>query len=180
MGADDENDDEGRTEDGRAWQEETRDVRRLKKDPGPELPPKKPVRRRVPAGSAAVSEETVLPPPRVKPGSNSIDKRTAEKLKRGEMPLEGRLDLHGKTQDEALRALSRFIRAAYGAGKRCVLVITGKGGKGGEGGPGILQSRVPEWLADASLAPMVLRSQKAQQKDGGAGALYVLLRRKRN
>jgi DNA-nicking Smr family endonuclease len=118
-------------------------------------------------------------PPRRRPGGGEVDKRTAERLKRGEMEIEGRLDLHGRTQAQAHEALRRFIASSYAAGKRCVLVITGKG-RGGDGGPGVLQTRVPEWLKDGDLAPAVLRVQKAQPQHGGGGALYVLLRRKRD
>jgi DNA-nicking Smr family endonuclease len=105
-----------------------------------------------------------------------LDRRSAEKLRRGELRLEARLDLHGMTQDEAHRALAGFLVRAQEAGKRCVLVITGKGG--GERG-GVLRAAVPRWLGEAPHRGRVLATAPAQPRDGGAGALYVLLRRRR-
>jgi len=92
------------------------------------------------------------------------------------MPIEARLDLHGMTQDEAHRALDRFIPAMREDGRRAVLIITGKGTR--EGG-GVLRQAVPRWLDEARLRPHVLAIEEARPQHGGAGALYVLLRRKR-
>jgi DNA-nicking Smr family endonuclease len=102
-----------------------------------------------------------------------IDRASAERLKRGQQKVEARLDLHGMTQDEAHRALLGFIRAARVAGKRCVLVITGRGRIGG----GVLKAVVPRWLDEAEFRPHLLAIATAQPRDGGAGALYVMLRR---
>ena len=108
-----------------------------------------------------------------------LDKRTGQKLVRGQLPLEGRLDLHGMTQDQAHGRLTRFIGASAEAGKRCVLVITGKGLKP-TGETGVLRKAVPRWLNSAELRPLVLAIRYAQAKDGGEGALYVLLKRRRD
>jgi len=107
-----------------------------------------------------------------------LDKRTGQKLVRGKMPLEGRLDLHGLTQDQAHGKLARFIATSAEAGKRCVLVITGKGLKP-TGETGVLRQAVPRWLNSSELRPLVLAIRYAQAKDGGEGALYVLLKRRR-
>jgi DNA-nicking Smr family endonuclease len=107
-----------------------------------------------------------------------LDKRTGQKLVRGQLPLEGRLDLHGLTQDQAHGRLTRFIATSAEAGKRCVLVITGKGLKP-TGETGVLRKAVPRWLNSAELRPLVLAIRYAQSKDGGEGALYVLLKRRR-
>lgn len=104
--------------------------------------------------------------------SPGVDRRTADRLRRGKLTIDARLDLHGHTQESAHRALISFIDAGYAAGRRCVLVVTGKG-------KGVLQSAVPRWLNEAMLRQKVLSIQYAQQKDGGTGALYVLLRRNR-
>ena len=101
-----------------------------------------------------------------------VDRRTTERLRKGKLEIEARLDLHGHTQESAHRALFAFIDASFAAGRRCVLVVTGKG-------KGVLQSGVPRWLNEAPMRPKVLSIQYAQQRDGGTGALYVLLRRKR-
>ncbi|HEY4135979.1 MAG TPA: Smr/MutS family protein [Alphaproteobacteria bacterium] len=131
------------------------------------------------------------PPPRKAPAAElshdrlvDMDKRTGQKLVRGQLPLEGRLDLHGLTQEQAHGRLARFISTSAEAGKRCVLVITGKGIKphiektGGE--TGVLRKAVPRWLNGADLRPLVLAIRYAQAKDGGEGALYVLLKRRRD
>jgi DNA-nicking Smr family endonuclease len=114
---------------------------------------------------------------RVKPGSSSeapnpgLDRRSAQRLKRGQMAIAARLDLHGMTQDEAHRALHRFITHSAGARRRNLLVITGKSG--------VLHGAVPRWLDEPELRALVLAKERAQAKDGGSGALYVLLRRQR-
>lgn len=104
-----------------------------------------------------------------------IDRRSAEKLRRGRLPIEGRLDLHGMTQDAAAGRLAAFIERAEAAGKRCVLVITGKGLASG----GILRDQVPRWLNQAPNRTRVLAFDYARPQHGGAGALYVLLKRRR-
>jgi DNA-nicking Smr family endonuclease len=103
----------------------------------------------------------------------SVDRANAERLKRGQQRVEARLDLHGLSQDEAHRALFGFIRAGRAAGKRCVLVITGRGRLGG----GVLKEAVPRWLDEAEFRPHLLAICAAQPRDGGTGALYVMLRR---
>lgn len=118
-----------------------------------------------------------------------LDKRTEERFRRGHMPIEARIDLHGMNQEQARMSLERFILSSYEAGKRCVLVITGKGATAAVRAdapydayavqPGILRARTPVWLTENTLGPYVLKFCAAQPKDGGAGALYVLLRRKR-
>ncbi|MGH7045736.1 MAG: Smr/MutS family protein [Stellaceae bacterium] len=106
-----------------------------------------------------------------------IDRANAERLKRGLHPIEARLDLHGRTQAEAHRELAEFVDAAYRAGRRCVLIITGRGL--GPNGPGVLKRAVPRWLAQPGLRRHVLAIAAAQPRHGGAGALYLLLRRQR-
>jgi DNA-nicking Smr family endonuclease len=106
-----------------------------------------------------------------------IDRANAERLKRGLHEIEARLDLHGMTQAEAHQELIGFVGASHQAGRRCVLVITGRGL--GPDGPGVLKSAVPRWLEDAVLRRKILAVAAAQPRHGGAGALYLLLRRQR-
>jgi DNA-nicking Smr family endonuclease len=122
--------------------------------------------------AAAAAPET--PPPRATTGKTGrgLDRRTAERLRRGELPIEARLDLHGLTQEEAHAALGRFLGRAHGAGQRCLLVITGKGA--------VLREAVPRWLAEGETRARILASSPAQPRHGGGGALYVLLRRIRD
>jgi DNA-nicking Smr family endonuclease len=124
-------------------------------------------------------------PPRVSPrpsppltlgATADMDRRTAQRFKRGDMAVDGRIDLHGLTLDQAHSALNAFIRGAHARGARCVVVVTGKG-KGG--GIGKIRNETPHWLNQAPLRPLVLAVSEARYHDGGAGALYVLLKRKR-
>ena len=111
---------------------------------------------------------------RVIPG---LDQRTADRLRQGRLEIQARIDLHGMRQAEALHALSGFIQHNHHHGRRLVLVITGKGTLGE--GRGVLRSQVPRWLAEPALRDKVLAFYPARQKDGGDGALYVLLKRRR-
>jgi DNA-nicking Smr family endonuclease len=101
-----------------------------------------------------------------------VDGSTQRRLFRGEVPIDSKLDLHGMTAARAQNQLIPFIVSAANEGCRCVLVITGKGS-------GVLNGHVPNWLKQPPLSPHVLALAEAQPKDGGGGAFYVLLRRKR-
>lgn len=191
MGTDDHDD----NEDERLWHHVTQSVRPLIHDrtlfPDKDKPQKKPARSHkaarptshpVPAipaekwaaleqwqGESGVQTGETLPP------LMGLDRATAERLRRGKLPIEGTLDLHGLTQDEAHGALIHFITTAQERGKRCVLVITGKGRS--PQSEGVLKRRVPQWLAMPPLRDIIIRAQPAQPRHGGSGALYVLLRR---
>lgn len=106
-----------------------------------------------------------------------LDRRTATRLRRGQLSIEARLDLHGMILVEAETALGRFLKFAHGRGMRCVLVITGKGLRGP--GTGVIRAALPGWLNGAALRPIVVAFSQARPADGGAGAFYVYLRRDR-
>jgi DNA-nicking Smr family endonuclease len=113
-----------------------------------------------------------------------MDRRRFEKLRRGKVEPEARLDLHGMTSERAHGALTAFILAAHASGLRLVLVITGKGRPGEADAPaphrqGILRHHVPHWLAAPPLVGRVLQVAPAHQRHGGGGAYYVYLRRQR-
>ena len=102
-----------------------------------------------------------------------VDRATAERLRRGRYPVEATLDLHGMTQERAHHALSGFVAASRAAGRRCVLIVTGHGRTTG----GVLKAAVPRWLDEPGLRHHLLTVAPAQPPHGGAGALYLLLRR---
>lgn len=110
------------------------------------------------------------------PASTGLDRRTATRLRRGRLDIDGRLDLHGLTQAEAHHALTEQVRSAHAAGRRVLLVVTGKGFRDGTG---VLRAAVPRWLDEPPLRNLVLSAVPARPGDGGAGALYVLVRRRR-
>jgi DNA-nicking Smr family endonuclease len=133
---------------------------RPRASPPPAAPPRKPA-----------------PPELISGRIANVDKRLAERFRRGQLPIEATLDLHGLTQGEAHDRLAGFIAVAASAGRRCVLVITGKGMWREDGG--ILREMVPRWLNEAPTRGRVLALATAQPRHGGAGALYLLLKRLR-
>ncbi len=113
-----------------------------------------------------------------------LDRRSALRLKRGQVSIDATLDLHGMTQARARAELDRFLDKAISRGHRTLLVITGKGDRARErwnrdDGPGVLRRRVPEWLRGHPQARDILAISNASPAHGGAGALYVVLRRRR-
>jgi DNA-nicking Smr family endonuclease len=110
-----------------------------------------------------------------------MDRRRLEKLRRGRVDPEARMDLHGMTSERAHAELNDFILSAHARGLRLVLVITGKGRA--DDAPhqprrhGILRHSVPHWLAAPPLRGRILQVLPAHQRHGGEGALYVYLRR---
>ncbi len=127
------------------------------------------------------TDAVMIPRP---PALAPIDDRTRRRLVRGTMAIDERLDLHGLTQDAAHAALRRFLVSARDRGARVVLVITGKGRPGGSAVEqherGVLRRSVPHWLGDPSLRDVVVGFEEAHLAHGGAGAIYVRLRRRRD
>lgn len=177
-------------DDNALWDIMTRDVEKIARERPLAKPPDRQTKVIKQTGeqkkvSDKVVDENVFKQGRSQDPGLGLDRKTAERLRKGQIPIEGRLDLHGCNRQEAYALLSDFIMKAHSQGKRCVLVITGKGaGVDGRRDPlvsgrGVLKRSVPEWLAQAPLKTVVLKYQTARGKDGGEGALYVLLRRQR-
>ena len=141
-------------------------------------PPRpKPSKTRPPAAAAPVTPRTP-PKPVLEAGKPAdLDRRTMDRLRKGRLRPEARLDLHGMTADRALAALNAFVADAQASGKRCVLVITGKGSMK-EGG-GVIRRELPSWLNAPGNRGHVLGFAGAQPADGGGGAFYILLKRRR-
>lgn len=107
-----------------------------------------------------------------------FDRRTLLKLRRGEFSVQAHLDLHGLSRQEAREKVERFVTEAVVAGHRCVLIIPGRGLHSPDPGP-VLKDVVRAWLSRGKIGRSVLAFTSARPIDGGAGALYVLLRRNR-
>jgi len=160
------------------WASVTRAVARLRAGPPtqpdelcePPAPPHAP-----PAPAAA-------PKPREKPVPPlaGLDRRLRQRLVRGRADVDGRIDLHGRTQAEAHDALVHFLRTRRAEGARVVLVITGKGTRGVDADRGVLRRQVPLWLQSPQLRETVLGFEPAGPAHGGEGAFYVRLRRARS
>jgi DNA-nicking Smr family endonuclease len=105
-----------------------------------------------------------------------LDPDVVRKLRRGEYAVQGHVDLHGMTREQAKGAVEAFLRRARGAGKRCVLVVHGRGLHSKDQLP-VLKDALRTWLATGRFARHVLAFASARPADGGAGAIYVLLRR---
>jgi len=171
-------------------------------DWGPEPPPEEPPQigptPQKPAGHRRPSSPA--PPSPIAPSdlqdhahgaAPGVDRRLQLRLKRGQLPIEARIDLHGLTREKAHVALNGFLARQEALGRRCVLVITGKGRPdwhrpgpdtpwGGEGREiGVIRRALPGWLADYPNKERVLAFAPAQPQDGGKGAWYILLRRRR-
>ncbi|MDR6874691.1 DNA-nicking Smr family endonuclease [Bosea sp. BE125] len=156
------------------------------------LPGRKPVEpeQPEPAAPAAVMAEAVILVVAAKPAQSKpappplapLERRLRTQLRRGQQGVEAVIDLHGMRQDEAHLALRAFLRREQARGCKLALVVTGKGAAGdslfGEE-RGVLRRMVPHWLRLPDLRPLVVGFEEAEQRHGGAGALYIRLRRQR-
>jgi DNA-nicking Smr family endonuclease len=107
--------------------------------------------------------------------AQGVDRKHLLRLRRGEQPIERRVDLHGLVAVEAKRSLTSELVSAQAAGLRCVLVIHGRG-LHSEGGA-VLRGGTVDWLSAEPLASRVMAFASARPEHGGSGATYVLLRR---
>lgn len=118
-----------------------------------------------------------------------FERRVARKVSVGQIEIDARLDLHGMTQGAAQRRLRAFLRSAHSDGCRIVLVITGKGREittepdtfaehMEQRERGVLKRSVPTWLEDPDMRAIVVSYTTASQHHGGAGAIYIRLRRR--
>ena len=105
-----------------------------------------------------------------------IDRNLLRSLRRGDFSIQGRLDLHGMTQPTAREAVERFLTDSRRANRRCVLIVHGRGLNSKDQIP-VLKAGLKEWLSSKRIGNLVLAFATARPQDGGAGAVYVLLRR---
>jgi DNA-nicking Smr family endonuclease len=107
---------------------------------------------------------------------HGLDPRVVRRLRKGEFAVQGHVDLHGMTREEAKAALDMYLAGARHGGKRCVLVVHGRGLHSKDQVP-VLKDALKRWMTTARFAEHVLAFATARPHDGGAGAVYVLLRR---
>jgi DNA-nicking Smr family endonuclease len=181
-----------------AFRAAVRDVKPLKRTPEPKglakTRPRARVRMSAPAGNSLDEVMPLLPVPPVVPGAGRSDAPPAagaigggdalsfqragvrtqvvRRLRRGLIPIEDELDLHGLSQTAARYQLAEFLTYSRNAGRRCVRIVHGKGYRSGARGP-VLKTAVDLWLR-RHLDVMAFTSARAI--DGGTGAVYVLLR----
>ncbi len=174
-------------EERQLFREATADVRPLCEEPR-----QLPAREQRSQGDAALRRQLAengpsheSQPPLSDPYQDSLDEaprqfhrgglqsKLLRRLRTGDLPLEGSLDLHGMRVEQARAALARFIDGAQGQGQRCLLLVYGKG-YGSENGRGVLRRHALHWLRQH---PALLAYAPAQPRHGGDGALYLLIRR---
>ena len=135
-------------------------------------------------------KETELVPPVLRRRTVGIDGNTADRLRRGLIEPQARLDLHGLSERDAHRTLITFLRGARSRKLRMVLIVTGKGGSGVSRAEetsfelgldmstrGVLRVMTPRWLKEPGLAEIIVDVREAHRRHGGSGALYVYLRK---
>ncbi len=147
--------------------------------PAPKAAEAPSARKTPPSPPARVATKPSGPPPLA-----PLERRLKRDLSRGRADVDDALDLHGLNQAEAHHALRGFLIRAQARGARLVIVVTGKGvPRGASQGswidePGVLRRLAPHWLREADMRSVVLGFEEAGRAHGGAGALYVRLRRR--
>lgn len=167
------------------WRGAMRDVKAWRKSgPEPEETPVPPARQKKEPTRRPSTAKPAPPPvpeaakPVLTPGAViGVDRRLADRLKRGRLPIDGTFDLHGLTQSEAHAAVQAFVARSVERGRRTLLIVTGKGRR--ESGGGVLKSALPRWLNEPPLREDILALTQARPEHGGSGAFYVLLRRRK-
>jgi DNA-nicking Smr family endonuclease len=131
-----------------------------------------------------IRRASAKPKPPAPPPLAPLERRLKRQLAQGRSAIDQSIDLHGMNQAQAHQALRGFLSFAQARGDRLVLVVTGKGAPKARAlefspseEPGVLRRMVPHWLHAADLRAIVLGFEEAGRPHGGAGALYVRLRK---
>lgn len=106
---------------------------------------------------------------------SDLDRRIVRELKRGEYSIQAHLDLHGYNKEQARAVVADFIEKSQHRGKRCVLIVHGRG-HGSKDNIPVLKNKLASWLTRGAIGRKVLAFTSAKPYDGGTGAVYVLLR----
>ena len=149
----------------------------------PQAAPGTPARKpdsEIPIATPAPQFAPKPPAPPPLPQLAPLERRLRQRLSRGHADIDAAIDLHGFTQAEAHVTLHHFLARAQADGAKLVLVVTGKGEArpGGDfSGGGVLRRAVPLWLKAPEWRGLIVGFEEASRPHGGAGALYVRLRR---
>lgn len=170
-------------DDAKLFREHVRDTRPVRQDRiAPHRAKPKPIPEQSRRDAAAVIDSLLshdYDPADVETGEEllyvhpGVQHAVMRKLRRGQYAIEAELDLHGLTVPQAREAVDKFLRNARALGKRCVRVVHGKG-RSSEGKMPVLKGKVNVWLRQKKE---VIAFCSAIPRDGGTGAVYVLLRR---
>tara|TARA_A200000113_G_C8853171_1_gene350927 strand:- start:658 stop:1218 length:561 start_codon:yes stop_codon:yes gene_type:complete len=178
--------DKDTSEDAALWAWLTQDVKPLKKDRKSLNPPEPSPVEKTKIIAQPIAQRP--PPHKQEPSRNKqihktskeLDKRTDDRLRKGQLPIEGIIDLHGLSKEQAHYSLKNFILKMHAQNKRSLLVITGKGQKNRDPlapHDGVIKKSLPFWFNESPFDHIVLKHYSAKPKDGGSGAFYVYLRR---
>jgi DNA-nicking Smr family endonuclease len=106
-----------------------------------------------------------------------FNRKIMKKLKRGELPVQDYVDLHGLTKQGAEDEVKNFLLRSYKTGLRCVLIVHGRGLNSPDSFP-VIKEGLSTWLSRGPVRKIVLGFATARPYDGGTGAIYVLLRKR--
>lgn len=167
------------------WARVVRTVRPLREEaearaadsrPEPSSPPPKPSFRPDDAPRAKTARRQPPPPA---PDRRTLDSHWDRRLARGAAAPDFTVDLHGLGQAEAYEAIDRRLELAVETGARLVLLVTGRPPSPDRPGRGAIRAAVGDWLAASRHARSIAAVRGAHPRHGGAGALYIVLKRKR-
>jgi DNA-nicking Smr family endonuclease len=163
--------------DKEAWDEYKQTVRKLGEAKAIKSVAKQPSTEAIESNRVIVRERTIRDHSALKLGEkHKLSKKMLSQLRKGQLPIEATVDLHGHNSEAAHGMFEHFIGQAVASGKRLLLIITGKG-QHSAGGVGILQQSILPWINNAEFAGRVLFVDYALPKHGGTGAFYIILRR---
>ena len=156
--------------DAEAFTNEMADVIPLPTDPRGRSHPRPPINVPRPAMTLPVNDDLYGPDEAF--AVTGVSRDDLRKLKRGDYPAKNRIDLHGMTAADARASAGRFLDESRQNRHRCVCIVHGRGVHS-EGNVAILKASVRAYLR---AHRSVLAYTDAPRSDGGAGAVYVLLR----
>ncbi|MEW4468651.1 Smr/MutS family protein [Parasphingorhabdus sp. JC815] len=151
-----------------------------------------PVAKKLPEVRGPITTETFGGPPAkaiplrqqvAVPEKAGLDGHWDRRLNKGVVQPDVTIDLHGYTLSSAHGRLDSALELSIAAGHRAILLITGKARSADqrqrEGGRGAIRAAISDWLAASRHAPYIAAVRRAHPRHGGAGALYIILRRRR-